>query len=259
MAVMSLPSGEFPRTYPGTGKRLPGMGGIAKNNGGFHWQIMRKRVTYRGPTVAKRADAEAGLEEALAALDRGETPAVATPRAPDRVRSRTLDIFAMRSQLQATEPVAYPSGDKRPQERADCLPCPTCQDWRDNQTGDELERLACGHGRGERVAHSRPCLFVGCTASNYLDENPVSGSVKFNHPTKEPGDIRADSCSLDVADDGPATLDRAGAAAGVTRERARQVEESALVKIRRSGDASLSMPAEREEYARPRAACAGCP
>lgn len=200
-----------------------------------------------------------GLDGAIAALDRGELPAVATPRAPDRIRSRTLDVRAMRSQLQTTELVEYPPGIRRPQERGDCLPCPTCQEWRDSGASSEPERLACGHGGGERVAHSRPCLFVGCTASNYLDENSASGSVKFNHPTREPGDIRKDSCSLDVADDGPATLDRAGEAIGVVRERARQVEEIALVKIRRRGDVHLGLPLEREEYARPRAARAGCP
>jgi hypothetical protein len=41
----------------------------------------------------------------------------------------------------------------------------------------------------------------------------------------------AESCSLDVADRGGATLDQVGEALGVSRERTRRIEESALAKL----------------------------
>lgn len=254
-AVPVLPI-EFPRTL--FKKRFPGTGSVCRKNGGFNWRIMRKRAIYCGPTVATRAEAEAGLDEALAAFDRGEKPTVAPPRAEGSPRSKTVTPAQFRRELQATELVEYPPHIKRPQERADCIPCPTCQEWRDNGASSEAGRLACGHAAAEAVAHSRPCLFVACTATNYLDENE-SGSIKFNHPTLEPGDVVKDSCSLDVAGEGGVTLERAGAALGVTRERIRQTEEYLLVKIRRHGDAGLGVPLTRQEYASSRRPAPGCP
>ena len=42
------------------------------------------------------------------------------------------------------------------------------------------------------------------------------------------------TCTLDVAADGPHTLDQVGKILNVTRERVRQIEESALNNMRRS-------------------------
>lgn len=44
----------------------------------------------------------------------------------------------------------------------------------------------------------------------------------------------AESCALDVADKGPATLQEVGDLLGLSRERIRQIERKALVKIRRA-------------------------
>lgn len=41
----------------------------------------------------------------------------------------------------------------------------------------------------------------------------------------------AETCALDVADDGPHTLDEIGEILGVTRERIRQIEAGALAKL----------------------------
>lgn len=42
----------------------------------------------------------------------------------------------------------------------------------------------------------------------------------------------SDSCVLDVADEGGATLERVGAVFGFTRERTRQIEMQALFKMK---------------------------
>lgn len=39
------------------------------------------------------------------------------------------------------------------------------------------------------------------------------------------------TCSLDIADDGPHTLDELGELFGLTKERVRQIEEAALAKL----------------------------
>lgn len=242
---MSLPPSGDERAY--LRKRLPGTGSIVQRRDGFMWQVMRKRVWYRGPTAETWALAEAALDAAVAMLDRGEAPSVAPPG--DAVTPyRVVTLAQMRDELRAEGLVVYPSHVKRPQERADCLPCPTCQEWRDVGASSEAGRLACGHAAAEAVAHSRPCLFVTCTATNYLDENRETGAVKFNHPNLEPGEMK-DSCSLDLADEGEVTLERAGAAAGVTRERARQLETRGLAKIKAADkNNALGFPPERETF-----------
>lgn len=233
MAAVPIPPIEFPRTY--LKKRLPGTGGVRPNNGGFVWHVSRKSVTYRGPRVATREEAEEGLGDALSALDRGEKPDVAPPRAEDRQRSTTVGVAQFRRELRSTELVEYPPHIRRPQERADRLPCATCQEWRDDGASSEAGRLACGHVAAEAVAHSRPCLFVSCTKTLYLDESQRSGSVKFNHPHLEPSEM-GDSCSEDIADLGGVTLDRVAKSLGVVRERVRQVEEKVLRNLKKRTD-----------------------
>lgn len=247
MAVMSLPPAGDDRAY--LRKRLPGTGSIVRRRDGFMWQVMRKGVWYRGPMVATWAIAEADLDAAVEALDRGGQPAVAPP-GDGTTPHRVVTLAQLREELRAEGLVVYPSHIKRPRERADCLPCPACQEWRDNGASSEAGRLACGHEAAEAVAHSRPCLFVACTATNYVDENRETGAVKFNHPHLEPGDLTRYSCSLDMADEGPVTLDAAGAAGGVTRERTRQIEVRALAKVKAADkNNALGLPSDPEVYA----------
>lgn len=92
--------------------------------------------------------------------------------------------------------------------------------------------------RAECAGGERPCLYVSCKYHLYLDVNP-SGSLKLNFPDKEPGDM-VESCALDVADRGGATLEEVGALTNVIRERVRQVEDQALERMRRPAlDADL--------------------
>lgn len=124
---------------------------------------------------------------------------------------------------------------RRPKRRGDCEPCRDCQTWRDGTHQYFPGTLACGHDYDQAVAHSRPCLFVGCHHSLYLDVHPVTGEVKQNFEYLEPDQMH-DSCVLDVVEEqgGETTLDIVGAALNVTRERARQIESYCLKALGRT-------------------------
>lgn len=88
--------------------------------------------------------------------------------------------------------------------------------------------------RAECIDGPRPCPWVGCRHHLYLDVNPETGSIKFVHPDQEPWDLDR-SCSLDVAEEGEHTLEELGGLLNLTRERARQIEFKALVRMGWSG------------------------
>jgi hypothetical protein len=92
--------------------------------------------------------------------------------------------------------------------------------------------------RGECRDGLRPCPWVGCKYSLYLDVNPETGSIKINFPDVEPDDL-AESCALDVAERGAITLEEVGLVTNLTRERVRQVETRGLLKL-------LATPALKE-------------
>jgi hypothetical protein len=79
----------------------------------------------------------------------------------------------------------------------------------------------------------RPCVFSSCKHHLHLDVNPTSGSIRLNFPTLEVDEL-AETCSLDVADRGGATLDQVGDLLNLTRERIRQVELKAIEHIAES-------------------------
>lgn len=85
--------------------------------------------------------------------------------------------------------------------------------------------------RGECAQGPRPCPWVSCRFSLYLDSTP-SGNFKLNFPDLEPWELKP-SCALDVADAGGVTLEAVAAALNVTREMVRQIEVSALRKFAR--------------------------
>lgn len=90
--------------------------------------------------------------------------------------------------------------------------------------------------RGDCKGGPRPCPWVSCAHSLYLDVNPETGAIKLNHPDKEPWELK-ESCVLDIADRGALTLEEAGVAIGLTRERVRQLEERSLRRLKRSDPA----------------------
>lgn len=75
----------------------------------------------------------------------------------------------------------------------------------------------------------RPCPFVSCKHHLYLDVSPRTQSLVVNFPDLAPEDMPADeSCALDVADAGGATLEKVGDVMNLTRERVRQLEVRVL-------------------------------
>ena len=81
--------------------------------------------------------------------------------------------------------------------------------------------------RGECIDGPRPCPFVHCRY--HLATKVLEGSRQLKVRFIPRGE---DTCALDVADRGRHTLEDVGALLGVTRERARQIEVSALLKLR---------------------------
>lgn len=98
---------------------------------------------------------------------------------------------------------------------------------RENQPiGFDLDALR-PRTRGECRDQPRPCPWAGCRHHLYLEVNPESGSIKLVFPTKELHELD-ETCSLDVAERGPSTLEAIGEVTNLTRERARQIELQAL-------------------------------
>jgi len=94
--------------------------------------------------------------------------------------------------------------------------------------------------RGDCVGGVRPCPFVGCRHSLYLEVTP-KGSLKINFPAIDPGSmVAAESCALDVADSGAQSLYAVGRLLNVTRERARQLEDAALERVALEGRERLA-------------------
>lgn len=85
--------------------------------------------------------------------------------------------------------------------------------------------------RADCLSMGRPCPFVSCRYHLYLDVNPKTGSIKLNFPNIEVWEME-ESCALDIAERGGITLEEVGAIMNLTRERVRQLEESALEKVK---------------------------
>lgn len=93
--------------------------------------------------------------------------------------------------------------------------------------------------RGECASVPRPCPYIACKYSLYLDVSET-GSIILNFPHLEPGQMPAEqSCSLDLAERGSMTLEDIAVVTNLTRERIRQVELKAL--IRRARPVAVAM------------------
>lgn len=96
--------------------------------------------------------------------------------------------------------------------------------------GDTSDLPSLPETRGDCANGSRPCPFVSCVHHLYLDVGARTGAIKFNYPDCEPWEL-TETCALDVADRGGATLEEVGALMNYTRERSRQVEVVATAKL----------------------------
>ena len=118
------------------------------------------------------------------------------------VRARTISVKRMTKRELELGRLLYPDveGVERPVTRADC------------QGGE------------------RPCPFVSCKHHLYLDVSARTGAIKLNFPDLEVWEMN-ETCALDIADRGGATLEEVGAIMNLTRERIRQVEVKGLAKL----------------------------
>ncbi len=118
------------------------------------------------------------------------------------VRARTISVKRMTKRELELGRMLYPDveGVERPVSREDC------------QGGE------------------RPCPFVSCKHHLYLDVSARTGAIKLNFPDLEVWEMN-ETCALDIADRGGATLEEVGAIMNLTRERIRQVEVKGLAKL----------------------------
>lgn len=101
--------------------------------------------------------------------------------------------------------------------------------------------------RGDCARVPRPCPYVACKYSLYLDVSET-GSIILNFPHLEPGQMPPhQSCALDLAERGAMTLEDIAVVTNLTRERIRQVELKALV--RRARPAAVAMGLGPEDAA----------
>lgn len=100
-------------------------------------------------------------------------------------------------------------------------------------------RAGCANG-------VRPCPFVSCRHHLALDVREGGALVEL-FPGVPIWDMPR-SCALDEVD-GPKTLDEVGAILGITRERVRQIERSAMAKVRAAlaGEAREDFPEPTED------------
>lgn len=186
--------------------------------------------------------------EALVVVDGTPAPTPRVRRRPRRTRPRARSVTQKRITRKSLvlgalmySPDEYTG--PRPITRKDCLP----------------------GGCNEQ----RPCPFVTCKHHLFLDVNPETGSIKFNFPDLEPWEL-AETCTLDLADrprghdrtdvEADSTLEQVGEAMNITRERVRQIERNALLKLKAAGGEVLAaemvalLAQRNEEAAEPLAA-----
>jgi len=83
--------------------------------------------------------------------------------------------------------------------------------------------------RADCVDGPRPCPWVSCRHHLAIDVL-ASGSFQVNFPSRL-ADL-ADTCALDIADRGAATLEEIALLVNLTRERVRQIEIRAMARYR---------------------------
>src|SRR5262249_1733293 len=97
--------------------------------------------------------------------------------------------------------------------------------------GEILDEIPRPRTRGDCAGVPRPCPFVTCKYSTYnlrAAARAIANGAEPPDPTER--DPRF-SCTLDIADEGEATLEDVGRALGESRERVRQIEASARRKL----------------------------
>ena len=97
---------------------------------------------------------------------------------------------------------------------------------------EELQRAARPRVRAECTNGPRPCPWASCRFHLAVADNARdTGAVRLTFPDLAREEM-PETCALDVADRGEQILEAVGGVLGVTRERIRQIEAKALLKIR---------------------------
>lgn len=114
---------------------------------------------------------------------------------------------------------------ERPRRRSDCMTAEQLArdpDWVADHPGEQPVD-------GPNAA--RPCPWARCKYHLFSD---VRKNLKLNFPHVDPDELGElkDTCVLDVADEGGIVLEEVGERLNVTRERARQLEERGLKKLK---------------------------
>lgn len=97
---------------------------------------------------------------------------------------------------------------------------------------------------GDRGTAPRPCPLIECRYNLYAVKDPRGRKSSVERDVTE-------TCALDVAELGEHTLKEVGAIVGLTRERVRQIEVRAMVKLRSAAlryDIDLSDIIPRTEH-----------
>jgi hypothetical protein len=95
---------------------------------------------------------------------------------------------------------------------------------------DQGQAPARPRTRGDCFGGPRPCPWASCRW--HLWPTVAATTLHAGRTPPEPDEL-AETCALDVADRGGATLDEVGEACHVTRERIRQIEARALPRLHR--------------------------
>lgn len=89
--------------------------------------------------------------------------------------------------------------------------------------------------RAECESSARPCCFVSCKHSTYLNVDKKTGAIKLNFPFLEPEEMPMDaSCVLDIAEREGLTLEDTGAVMNVTKEAMSREQEIARNKAKKA-------------------------
>lgn len=103
------------------------------------------------------------------------------------------------------------------------------EEWIDEHALAEALERKRPKTRGDCFRVPRPCPYISCRYHLYLDIDG-KGHVKVN--TKKSLDEMEETCALDAAGRTSRTLEDVAALLSVTRERVRQIEQAAVVRLR---------------------------
>jgi hypothetical protein len=114
--------------------------------------------------------------------------------------------------------------------------CPDCNGYVRSTAGEQWEQATPDESEITRadlatVFRCRPCLFITCHHHLYTDVNPKTGSLKLNFPDRSPEELEY-SCALDLADEGPQTLQATAQVLNMGKDRTRQIESIAVEKLK---------------------------